>query len=176
MSERNTCCFTGHRTKGLPFGYNEDDEMCVRLKNILKKEIETLIVRHNVNHFITGMALGTDLICAEIIIRLRNKYPDITLESAVPCITQTAKWSKAQIKRYFRIAEKCDKKTIIQYDYDNYCMLKRNKYMVDSSQIVLAVFNGSPSGTANTIHYAKQTGKRVIIVNPETLSITGAFR
>ena len=53
-----TCAFTGHRPQHLPFGMNENDERCVRLKEILKEEIINLIEKEDVTHFITGMALG----------------------------------------------------------------------------------------------------------------------
>ena len=48
-------------------------------------------------------------------------------------------------------------------------MQKRNKYMVDNSQIVIAVWNGKPSGTANTVKYAREQGKTVIVIDPQTL-------
>ena len=83
-----TCAFTGHRPQHLPFGMNENDERCVRLKEILKEEIINLIEAENVTHFITGMALGVDLYAAEIVLDLKARYPSITLESAIPCETQ----------------------------------------------------------------------------------------
>lgn len=171
MSNRLSCCFTGHRPNSLPFGYDETDRRCVKLRKILKKQIEYLIKECGVEHFITGMALGVDLICAEIVIELKKKYPYITLESAIPCETQPVRWSEPQRDRYFHIAELCDKETLLQHHYDKYCMMKRNKYMVDSSEYVLAVWNGSPSGTANTVRYARECEKKVIIVNPKTFAV-----
>ena len=44
-----------------------------------------------------------------------------------------------------------------------------NKYMVDNSQIVIAVWNGKPSGTGNTVKYAQEQGKTVFIIDPQTL-------
>ncbi len=80
MQKHYTCCFTGHRPQKLPFGFDEQDERCIKLKKQLKAEIETLITQKQVTHFITGMALGVDLICAEIVKELKEKYPYITLE------------------------------------------------------------------------------------------------
>jgi len=107
-----TYVFTGHRLQHLPFGMNENDERCVRLKEILKEEIINLIEAENVTHFITGMALGVDLYAAEIVLDLKARYPNITLESAIPCETQAVKWSMAQRERYYNIAAQCDKKTM----------------------------------------------------------------
>lgn len=88
-----TCCFTGHRPKKLPFKSNETDERCVRLKEILRDEIEKMITEKGVKKFISGMAIGTDMICAEIVLELKEKY-DITLECAIPCRNQSEKWNK----------------------------------------------------------------------------------
>lgn len=38
-----TYVFTGHRPQHLPFGMNENDERCVRLKETLKEQIINLI-------------------------------------------------------------------------------------------------------------------------------------
>lgn len=37
----------------------------------------------------------------------------------------------------------------------------RNKYMVDKSDILLAIWNGDKSGTKNCIDYAEQIGKSI---------------
>ena len=38
-----TCAFTGHRPQHLPFGMNENDDRCVKLKEALKEQIINLI-------------------------------------------------------------------------------------------------------------------------------------
>lgn len=45
-------------------------------------------------------------------------------------------------------------------------MQKRNEYMVDHSDKVIAVWDGSKSGTKNCIDYAKKVGKDIIFVQP----------
>ena len=77
------CMFTGHRPKGLPFGYNEKDCRCKKLKKMLKKLIVQKIQEENTSAFLSGMALGTDMFAAEIILELKRKFRDITL-TAVP--------------------------------------------------------------------------------------------
>ena len=68
-----TCAFTGHRPQHLPFGMNENDERCVKLKEKLKEQIINLIEAENVTHFITGMALGVDRYAAEIVLDLKAR-------------------------------------------------------------------------------------------------------
>lgn len=112
-----TCAFTGHRPQNLPFRFNESDKRCIALKKQLRKLIVQLIEQHNVTHFISGMAIGVDMYAAEIVLDLNAEYPHITLEAAIPCETQTAKWSGPLRDRYFKIVEQCDKKTMLQNQY-----------------------------------------------------------
>ena len=161
-----TCAFTGHRPQNLPFGFNEEDERCIDLKKALREQII------NLTHFISGMAIGVDMYAAEIVLGLKASYLGITLESAIPCESQAAKWSEALRDRYFDIASKCDKETLIQTHYTPDCMDKRNRYMVDHADVLIAVWDGSPSGTGKTVRYAHQQGKSVTIIDPVSLDVT----
>jgi uncharacterized phage-like protein YoqJ len=170
--EQKACCFTGHRPQGLPFGYDEQQDSALHLKEVLRGEIERQITENGVTHFISGMALGTDLIAAELVLELKKKYSDITLESAIPCEDQASRWSVAQRERYYNVAARCDKETMLQRAYTKDCFQKRNQYMVDNSAVVIAVWNGHPSGTGQTVMYAHARNKPIIIINPFTLEVT----
>lgn len=118
------------------------------------------------------MAIGIDMYAAEIVLDLKKSYPGITLESASPCETQPVKWSEALRERYYNIAAQCDKETMLQTHYTPDCMDKRNKYMVDQSDVVIAVWSGKPSGTGKTVTYALAKGKPVIVIDPISLEVT----
>lgn len=92
-------CFTGYRPKGLPWGYDETKESCILFKNVMTSIIEKAIV-NGYTYFISGMALGIDMICAEIVLELKKKYKNVMLECAIPCINQEKKWSSSQQERY----------------------------------------------------------------------------
>jgi uncharacterized phage-like protein YoqJ len=66
---------------------------------------------------------------------------------------------------------KCDKETLLQQRYTPDCMHKRNRYMVDQADYIIAVWNGKPSGTGKTVQYAQQQGKPVRVINPITLVV-----
>ena len=172
MGQVKTCCFTGHRPQSLPFRFDEQDRRCRKLKRVLRKEIERQIKEEGVTHFISGMAIGVDMYAAEIVLDLKRKYPQITLEAAIPCETQAVKWSEALRERYYDIAARCDKETMLQRHYTPDCMHKRNHYMVDAADTVIAVWNGSPSGTGKTVQYAADQGKTIVIINPDTFAVT----
>lgn len=166
---KKVCAFTGHRLQHLPFGSNEQDERCQKLKAELGKAIEKVITEQGVTHFISGMALGVDTFAAEAVLHLKEKYPEITLECAIPCETQAVKWNEQQRDRYFGIVERCDKETMLQTHYTPDCMEKRNRYMVNACDVVIAVWDGRPSGTGKTVQYAKEQGKEIIVIDPKSL-------
>ena len=144
----------------------------MRLKAELRKLIVQMIEQKNVTHFISGMALGIDTYAAEIVLDLKSQFPFITLECAIPCETQAAKWSERYRNRYFRIIERCDKETMLQRHYSSDCMQKRNRYMVEHADLILAVWDGQPSGTGMTVTYAHSLGKPVWTLDPNTFSVT----
>ena len=161
-----TLCVTGHRPAKLPWKYKKEgpeyDEYCESLGCYIDD-----CIRHGYTHFISGMALGVDMDFAETVLGFKVHYGlDISLECAIPCPNQTLKWSPAETARYKEILEKADKVTMVTDHFFRACMLVRNDYMVDHSDLVLAIWNGEQSGgTWHTIQYAKAKGKKVDIIN-----------
>ena len=154
------CCFTGHRPEKLSLSENE-------VKHLLEKAIDNVIADGYVT-FITGMAKGTDIWAAEIVLELKDDYPNITLEAAIPCRSQADRWNIVSKKRYNRLLLLCDKVTYVNEAYTKNCMMERNIYMIDNSDYVVAVWNGKPSGTGKTVEYAVNCGKDVFYVDPNT--------
>lgn len=166
------CAFTGHRPQSLPFRFNETDERCISLKQKLRTEIVRMIEDEGADYFISGMAIGIDMYAAEIVLDLKDaNYPDIKLECAVPCESQQEKWAKALQERYAANVAKCDKRTLLQKEYTPGCMEKRNRYMVDQADALIAVWDGRPSGTGKTIRYAMEKNKPIHVIHPINLSV-----
>lgn len=163
------CCVTGHRPAGFPFTRNENDLTFARYTKKLSDEIESLL--HNgYSHFITGMAQGADLDFAQSVIVLRNQYEyeGITLEAALPYPVNPAKQLKNCLGTRELVLSECNLKHTVSDHYFRGCMAKRNRYMVDKADLVLAIWNGHESGgTWNTIQYARSKGKpiRYIMLN-----------
>lgn len=161
----NTACFTGHRPMFFDFEHNENDPRCQRIKERMRAAVIDLIDNHGIKHFLSGMADGVDRWAADIILDLKKAYPDITLECAIPYILQYNEWTEWNRPRYHEIMKLCDKTTYLQEEYTEDCFLKRDHYMVDQSARVIAVWSGVPSGTGDTIDYAKEQGIDVIYIN-----------
>ena len=165
MAEGLTCCFTGHRPQNLRLLPGSAAE--TKLKNRISGEILRLITERGVRRFISGMALGVDTFAAQIVLKLRDIYPEITLECAVPCRGQDKRWRREDRAVYADILSRADRVTVLQETYTPFCMQLRDAYMVENADIVLAVWNGSGGGTAYTVNCAKKRGKTVVVIPPE---------
>lgn len=164
MNINRTCCFTG-----IELGFKEDHPDCVKLKKILLRETEALIYCKNISRFITGTELGVHQWYAETVLELKKKYRYITLELAVPYDNQAINWKEDQRKRYDHIASKCDKVTILHHGFTESCMMERNKYMVENSGFVIALWSGRRM--SETVGFARELNRRITVVNPLNFSI-----
>lgn len=162
-----SCAFTGYRPEKLPFGSNESDPRCERIKQQLFCNILRL-TREDVNVFISGMSRGADIWAAEIVLDLRETLPNRNLQlwAAVPYDRQALSWSISEQVRYRRILERADRVERLSQDYYNGCLQKRNRWMVDHATHLIAVYDGQPGGTKSTLDYARRKGLEITIIEP----------
>ncbi|MGN0961688.1 MAG: SLOG family protein [Christensenellales bacterium] len=165
IKKEETICLTGHRPNKLPWFYDETKNNCIRFKEDLRKILEGAI-KYGIKNFLSGMAEGFDMIATELLLELRKKYKEIKIIAVIPCLGQEKRWSVNQQKRYNKILKQCDDSVIISKEYTINCMNDRNRFMVEHSSIVIACYNGFPSGTGNTIKYAKENACKIKIISP----------
>lgn len=141
-----TCCVTGHRE--IPAS------QIAYVKQALRGEI-SLAIADGFTHFLSGFAEGADLLFAEIVAEFCEKGADIRLEAAIPYRGRLHRLEKTHRK----LLESCDEITVISEDYTKNVFAKRNQYMVERSERVLAVYDGRQTGgTAATIRMAEKKG------------------
>jgi uncharacterized phage-like protein YoqJ len=140
---------TGHRPNKLG-GYSEKVDS--RLVDLAESAITRLFP--NTKQIISGMALGWDLALAEAAINL-----EIPLIAAIPCPNQYKSWPQNSQDKYNRILNHTSKVEMISKVYSVKAMQKRNEWMVDNCDTLLALWNGSNGGTANCINYANSVGR-----------------
>ena len=157
----HSCCFTGHRESKLPWQGRESDARCVRLKQRIY-DVAEAVYADGIRHYICGMANGCDLYFLEAVLKLRSQHPDVTIEAAIPYAGQAEHWRESLRQRYYALLDQCDCKTVVQQEYSGGCMMRRNRYMVDQSRVLIAAYNGEPGGTMNTMLYAMRRGLNVI--------------
>lgn len=148
-----TCCFTGHRD--IP--QNEVDYLYRRLYEEIEKLIKLGVVNYG-----SGGARGFDLLAANVVLELKNKYPEIRLIMVLPCSRQTQNWNYQDKSDYDRIIKAADKIRILSNNYYEGCMLTRTRHLVDNSLYVICYKRKHKGGTAYTVDYARRK-HRVII-------------
>ena len=150
------CCFTGHRPEKL-----NSSESAV--KAALREQINQA-VHDGFTVFITGMARGADLWAAEIVLNLRKSKKEIKLICAIPHDGFEVRWSPSWQQRYRYVLSVADLIRVISKGYHTGVYQVRNEWMINHSARVIAVFNGRPSGTKNTIDYAYRQGVPVVMI------------
>lgn len=60
-----TCCCTGHRPKGFPFKYGIDNDKHTAYLQALEQKIELAITEYGTTSFISGMAIGADMVTSK---------------------------------------------------------------------------------------------------------------
>lgn len=143
------CCVTGHRD--IPANKTE------YVKAKLKEEIKQAIA-DGFTLFITGMAEGTDLLFAELVLEQKSKHPELFLRAAIPYRNRLNTTDPLFIKCF----EGCDSVEIQQDNYSSSCFMNRNRYMVSLSSRVIAVYDGrNKGGTLFTMRYARMQEREV---------------
>ena len=145
-----TCCFTGHRPQKL---HMPEEEVCQGLLGAVMQAYED-----GYRTFITGMAMGVDIWAGEAVLKLKEEYPDIRLIAAVPYPGQERNFPLEWKTKYAKLLAQCDQAEILSTEYRKGVFHSRDRWMVDHSSRIIAVYNGEPGGTAMTISYAKKEG------------------
>ena len=139
------CSFTGHRI--LP------SYLYGSIETAVSDEIKRLYSL-GVRRFITGGALGFDMLCARSVLSLKGELSGITLTLALPCVGHDAKWSASDKKEFAEILKKADETVYVSEEYSRYCMFKRNRFMVDNSLYCVSYCTKKSGGSYYTVNYA----------------------
>lgn len=136
------CCVTGHRDIG--------QDKIEYVTGELRKEIENAI-SDGFTLFISGFAPGADMIFAQLVIELKEKYPDIYLEAALPY----GDWLSNRSEADKNLLNKCVAIGVHSEKKNRDCFLIRNRFMALTCERVIAVYDGRETGgTVKTIRYA----------------------
>lgn len=156
---------TGHRPPGLDCSYDIPNPTYEKVYYSIQKKFHEL----SPTKIISGMALGVDQWAASAAIEL-----NIPVIAAVPCDNQSSKWPEKSQRIYKMIIESCAEVIIVSPGpYSPEKMHLRDRWIVDNSNSLLAVWNGiTHGGTFGTIRYAQKLNKpnyNIHIINPKTL-------
>ena len=85
---------------------------------------------------------------------MKDRFPELKLIAAVPFPGFAVKWTDEWQQKYEKLLKAADFVKVVCADSSKYAYQARNKWMVDHSGRVIAVYNGKDGGTRNTIQYA----------------------
>ena len=96
------------------------------------------------------------------VLKLKKSLPELLLVLVLPCRDQTKRWSRVEAASYEYIRTQADEEIILSESYYPGCMHKRNRYLVDHSDVCIAYLSQPSGGTAYTVDYARRKGMPVI--------------
>jgi len=86
---------------------------------------------------------------------------------------QDNQWSESARKRYRSIVQQVDLRYYVNREYHDGCMLERDRYLVEHSDCLLAVYDAAQrGGTAATVNYARKLHREIIMIDPRTCCVT----
>jgi uncharacterized phage-like protein YoqJ len=125
-------------------------------------QIRAALKKHRPLYGISGMALGADQDFIACCLDLKIPYV-----AAVPFVGQERVWRPAAQAVYRDLLSKAREVVVVsEGGYASYKMQVRNQWLIDHSNLLLAVFDGSPGGTANTVEYARRVGRTIEYIDP----------
>ena len=143
------CCVTGHRA--IP------DAERARVEIRLREEIR-LAIEDGYTVFLSGFAEGVDLMFARLVLEEKAARPHLRLVAAIP----NAERLRQGGPEFQALLACCDASHVLSPKYHPSCYALRNRFMVERSQRVIAVYDGrSKGGTMQTLRMAYEAMREI---------------
>lgn len=171
------CAIIGHRPTRFKFKYNENNTGCKRLKKRLHDQF-VLLYEQGVRRFLIGGSLGVDIWSGEILLKLKEQpeYAGIELVLVLPHPGHDARWDQRSKARLAFLLAHCAEHTTVGMQANAESFYKKNRYMVDHSNCLLAVYDNDRTvrnGTGQTVQYAEKLGRSIVLIHPDTGIVSG---
>ena len=170
MTKPIRCAIIGQHPMRFPWGFDEEDDRCRKLKIELAQQI--MMLRQNgVSQFLTACDCGVGLYAAEIINGLRTTDHDLMLICYTPHEEQATKWAPYLRERYFTMLEKCTHISAVCEVGAPDAQLHAYKKIIDLADVVLAVYDrdtqSADSAEDSALAYAMDAAhKSVWVLTP----------
>ena len=151
-------CFTGHRE--LP---RAGSAAYLRLKRRVRAAI-ALAAERGVTRFYSGGAEGFDLLCGAQLLKLQAARPELKLMLVLPYTGYGESFSPKDRRELLRQKEAAEEVVYLSTHYFPGCMALRNRQLVADADLCIAYLTHAPSGTAQTVGFAREKGIEVLYV------------
>lgn len=151
MSLRSVC-FTGHR---------ELPEVTSTAYRTMVHDTQSAIlsaIEEGATDFYAGGAQGYDLLCAELVLLLKARFPAIRLHLVLPYA------GFARGERYRPVLEGADEIISLNPAYRRGCLMMRNRRLVEEGDLCIAYLHQQTGGTVYTVSAARKKGIPVVLL------------
>lgn len=151
-----SAAFTGHRF----YDFSQREFIQERLTSAISEAYD-----HGIRNFISGFALGIDLMAAQLVQSLKCNLPGISLTAAIPFEGQAERYNIYDKRVYGCLLELADKVIVLSDCYYPSCFLDRDEFMVENASYLIAYYDGrEKGGTYYTVKKARARGIPIINV------------
>ena len=167
------CAVMGQHPLRFPWGFDEEDDRCRKLKIELAQQIMVLC-QEGVSQFLVACDCGVGLYAAEIINGLRTTDHDLMLLCYTPHEEQATKWAPYLRERYFDVLEKCTYISAVCEVGAPGAQLQAYKEIIDLADVVLCVYDTDIPATSSAedraLAYAEGQHKSLVLLHPTELT------
>lgn len=161
------CAVIGQNPMRFPWGFDEEDDRCRKLKIALAQQI--MVLRQNgVSQFLVACDCGVGLYAAEIVNGLRTTDRDLMLLCYTPHEEQATKWAPYLRERYFDVLEKCTYISAVCEVGAPGAQLHAYKKIIDLADVVLCVYDTDIPATGSAedraLAYAMDVARKPVWV------------
>lgn len=166
------CAVMGQHPLRFPWGFDEEDDRCRKLKIELAQQIMALR-QSGVSQFLVACDCGVGLYAAEIVNGLRMTDRDLMLLCYTPHEEQATKWAPYLRERYFTMLENSTHISAVCPVGIPDAQLQAYKRIIDLADVVLCVYDtdapvASVSEEAALAYALAQ--KPVLVLHPTELT------
>ena len=147
------CMFTGHRD----IRFEDVNTLPVWLDERIEEYIAL-----GYTDFCVGGATGFDTLAELKILEKKKKYGFIKLHLYLPCRDQDKSWTDNQKAMYRVVLEHADSINYVSENYFRGCMHKRNREMVEASDVCIAYCHSQKGGSRYTVTHCQKKGVKVV--------------
>lgn len=172
MDKPVRCAVMGQHPMRFPWGFDEEDASCIKMKMELAQQIMALR-RDGVSQFLVACDCGVGLYAAEIVNGLRMTDHDLMLLCYTPHEEQATKWAPYLRERYFTMLEGCTHISAVCPVGTPDAQLQAYRQIIDLADVVLCVSDTdapAASGAEGTALAYALAQKPLVLLHPTELT------